>query len=232
MRGYKILYAGVFALAITLGYMVAASGTPVGAITIPAVFGLVVTALGLLQRPNSEVPADTHCTPKVANGLPLDSSTTTAIAQTVPMRFGFMLLSFSLGFCLGLVIGAKARLELWLSPHPESMQLTWLRHNLPEPPSGEAAFYWLYVQNILQERGISDDQVKALYLIQSKNWALRASINSQPVATSTTKAASATQESSTNSSGYILDEVMKQMQTGKPIVNHPPPKETPNKIPS
>jgi uncharacterized membrane protein YfcA len=49
MQPQAMLLLGIAFVAGTVGYMVGGSGTPVVSVAIPAVFGLVVTAVGLLQ---------------------------------------------------------------------------------------------------------------------------------------------------------------------------------------
>ena len=177
MNGYRLLSAGVLAIAIVLGYMVAASGTPVAAVAIPAAFGLVVAGIGLLhQTPKSAAVSVGAAPTQAEDKREASASGTPPVHRSAPMRYGVALICFALGFAGGLALGATARLDGWFSPKAQLIQFTWVRYGLAEPPSAEAALYWLYLQGVLQARGFSDDQMKALYLLQAKDWMVRAPV--------------------------------------------------------
>jgi len=222
VRGFRLLAFGIFALAVVLGYVVAASGTPVASIAIPATFGLVVAALGLVQA-HKKASAE----PMAKGSLPIEVAASDEPLNA--MRYGGALLCFALGFGAGLPVGARARLDNWFAPMPQTIELTWIRHSLPEPPSGEAAIYWLYVQSILQARGLSDNQIKVLYVLQAKDWSLRTPIGSS--SSGSQPSASVTPQVSQPKNGFILEEIMKQMQSGSPIANQPPRKAGTNAVP-
>lgn len=232
MQGFKILAAGVFALAIVLGYMVGASGTPVASLAIPAAFGLVIAGLGLLNRPLSNSDRLSNEPPlKFDAEQELNSERASLASRVAPMRYGVALLCFAAGFTVGLVVGAKARLDGWLLPASQSIQLTWIHHKLVEPPSAEAAFYWLYMQGVLQERRLSDDQIKSLYLLQAKDWTLRPPTTAFVQSQQPSLPASAASSSVPVKGGFIMEEIMKQMKNGNPIVDQPPPKVGPKALP-
>ena len=157
------------------------------------------------------------------------ASGTPPVHRSAPMRYGVTLICFALGFSGGLALGATARLDGWFSPKPQLIQFTWVRYGLAEPPSAEAALYWLYLQGVLQARGFSDDQMKALYLLQAKDWTIRA-----PVAAlfDPQKPATPASAAQGGKGGFIVEEVMRQMQqSGNPIVNQPPKKTGPTTLP-
>lgn len=227
MKGFWTLAAGVGALAIVLGFMIAASGTPVGSIAIPAAFGIAVTALGLFQTP----PIPSKPIGKEAKDEQPPASAANRLTRLAPNRLGAALLCFSVGFAGGIVLGAKARLAGWFAPTLVALEPTWLQHSLPSPPTAEAAVYWLYVQSVLQDRGVQGHHIKALYELQSRDWTIRIPRSSSPQAP-LPAASSVGPGAGAGKIGVTIDDLFRTPTTANPIANNPTPARDPSKLPS
>jgi hypothetical protein len=222
MRNHWTLAGGILAIAFVLGYVTGASGTPVGSVVIPAVFGIVLAALGLFQSPWLSKDAS-EALKSLTDGHKILIEKIDHQQKLAPLRICVALLCFSCGYMGGAYIGATARVSKWYAPSSLTFDTTWSRHKLPEPPSVDAAVYWVYVQTVLSERGLSDEELKRLYLLQSKDWTARAKVTAQPPA----PAASASLAPS-DSTLKALEEWSKQPPSStNPIANQPPQRKQP-----
>lgn len=222
MGGIATLGAGLLSLAFVLGFVVAASGTPVGAVTVPAVFGLVAAAFALVPSPwLSKAPSE----PPQADGKSQvgdKAARLLARAQDSTQRHaGVILLCFSVGFMGGIAVGARARIGEWFRAEPAPFVTTWQRQKLPSPPNADAAIYWIYLQGVLQARGLDDEQIKAMYELQSKDWTVRAPIGTGHASAPKSPSPVASVPSSQNQHESGLDEWLRQPQPKNPIANEP-----------
>jgi proteasome assembly chaperone (PAC2) family protein len=110
VREIALLLAGISAVGITLGYMVGASATPVVSVAVPAVFGLVLAALGLLQKnaPPKELLEFLKASGEDAAKIP-EIAEFRRISKQGAQRVGASLLVFSLSYIMGLAAGSLLR---------------------------------------------------------------------------------------------------------------------------
>lgn len=214
--GFALLAVGVALLALVLGFMIAASGTPVGSIAIPAAFGIAVSALGLIYPQLRDSKAEGS---KAASDQQRSHSDSRGHGHA-QAQLGIALISFSVAFAIGIYLGASARLSGWLSPAPPALDPTWHRRGLPPPPSAEAAVYWLSVQNVLQERGLKEEHIASIYELQAKDWTARISSGAS-MPSAPTPSASAVPP---GSKPTTLDDLFRGIAPpGNPIAHEPMP---------
>jgi hypothetical protein len=180
------LGAGIGSIAAVLGYMVGASQTPVASVAIPAVFGLVITSVGLISGSDidkkldslkkifgkgkiDEESLDKDKLTQVENTL---ASIQSALVKT-PELMGKMLVVFTTLYIAGLSFGTAARLHDWFVPKPPIIQrhLPWASNpNLPPPSNTSDIIDWVGLQDELLELGYTQSQIEQLYSIQVAEW--------------------------------------------------------------
>lgn len=170
MRSQFVLVAGIAFVAATIGYMTGGSGTPVVSVAIPAVFGLVVTALGLLQasQPSKELLEYLKVEGTKADQQP-EIIEYRKRSESAPLRVGVALLVFSTFYMTGVTFGAKVRIEGLLLPNREAKPFPWLDSSNP-PPSLALALEWIALQSRLSDLGYKSEQISVLYAIQVAEW--------------------------------------------------------------
>jgi hypothetical protein len=176
-----ILMIGIAFVAATVGYMAGGSGTPVAGIAIPAVFGLMVTAVGLLQavQPNKEFLEFIKAAGDKADTQP-DIVDYRQRAKSAPSRVGVALIVFSAAYLSAATLGAKVRIDGLLIAKPPAQEFPWASSKT-KPPSISAALEWMALQSRLTELGYSSNRIAQLYAIQVSEWD---SANSQSKVTS------------------------------------------------
>lgn len=170
MFGQFILLMGIACVGAALGYMVGGSASPVVAVAVPAIFGLVVTALSLMQgaKPSSEIFDLIKALGKRADAVPevIDFRNK---ARSAPARLGFSLIIFSVSFIFFATFGADARINNTLVSKPAAPTFPWAQ-SVTKPPNIIAALEWLALQGRLNELGYDDTRIKELYELQAQNW--------------------------------------------------------------
>lgn len=167
---------GIGSIAAVLGYMVGASKTPVVGVAIPAIFALVLTAVGLVSGASigkkfdavKELvnKAESSDIEKVLDAIRSET-------KTVPNRLGKVLLGFTILYAIGLLAGTRARVNNWFAPAYEQ-QLPWISSNHP-PPTASEAVDWIALQEQLIELGYNRTQIDQIYSIQVAEWNSKAS---------------------------------------------------------
>jgi hypothetical protein len=182
------LFSGVASLALCIGYMVAASDTSIASVAVPAVFGLIVTAFGLVSGATAEKKLE-EVKEIVSNLNDKVAGETVAALQTSLIAFrsdlgkvsesvGKLLIVFTLFYAIGLLVGAQVRIRRLLSPDMNARLLPW--HNTAAPPTTAEAMDWISVQEQLLAMGYSRQQIADLYQIQIKEWAKTTEIKENP----------------------------------------------------
>ena len=136
-------------LAAILGFLVGGSHSPVAGVAITAVFGMVVTATGLLGPNDRPVAHSDDPPPSKGRGR--------RITKQMYRRTGAVLLMFAVMFAAGLFGGVSVR----SSASREARTFPWDQSN--KPASAFDAVDWLVVQENLLSRGYTDQQVQELY---------------------------------------------------------------------
>jgi len=136
-------------LAATLGFLVGGSHSPVAGVAITAVFGLVVTATGLL--------ATTPRAPTASAASPAPAGAVQAVTERTYRRTGAVLLVFAVLFVAGLSGGISVR----TSSSRQARTFPWNDAN--KPANAFDAVDWLVVQENLLSRGYTEQQVQELY---------------------------------------------------------------------
>lgn len=148
---YLWLYIGVSSTAVALGYMVGASVSPVVASVIPAVFGLVLVAFGVLKdhglRVGVEDKGTTAVEPEKAN-----------LASRAGIRpLGIMLTVFAISYLGAAILGTEIRARASVA----EQQFPWTEKN--RPTKRKTVLEWLVVQERLVAYGYTPDQVRQVY---------------------------------------------------------------------
>ena len=165
-----LLLLGIAFVAATVGYMAGGSGTPVASVAIPAVFGLVVTALGLLQaaQPNKDLLEYLKSSGEKADTQP-DIVEYRKRTKSAPARIGIALIVFSSAYLVAATFGAKVRIDNVLAPKKEAREFPWAKSDT-KPPTIAAALEWMALQARLNELGYETDRISVLYAIQVAEW--------------------------------------------------------------
>jgi len=137
--------------AVSIGYMVGASNSPVvGSIT-PAVFGIVIFALGVLKI--QKTTGSEHA--QVPGSPSMDVS-------VIPLRsvrqLGIMLTLFSISYFGAALLGTEIRA---LAVAKKSPELPWAANS--EPNNLDTALQWLVIQKRLEAYGYTPGQVRQVY---------------------------------------------------------------------
>jgi hypothetical protein len=140
------LYIGLSSMAITLGYMVGASNSPVVGTAITALFGLGVAAVGIVKDKRSAA------TEEQANTVPVQRSSNWMRST------GIMLTIFALTFLVATVGGTFVRT---VATRPSVTPLPW--NGSAPPASARGALEWLVIQRRLLAYGYTIDQVQNFY---------------------------------------------------------------------
>lgn len=208
MRNNLILLLGIAAIAAPLGFMVGGSATPVVGIALPAIFGLVATAIGLFQ---TTWPSKEHAELVVLASTNADirshlESMKSRLAST-PRNIGLALILFSAAYTSSAILGIRARTEDWFSvPQPEAPEFPWASSK--KPPTIESALQWIVLQADLRTAGYTDLQISTLYEIQSSQWdVIKNTTTASQKADDKTKSQEANQPSLINP--YVLEHNLK-----------------------
>lgn len=170
MKSDSILALGVASVGATLGYMVGGSASPVVGVAVPAIFGLVVASLGLLQanQPSKEFLEFLKTHGESANSLPEVAEYRSRV-RMAPARLGVLLMVFSAAYLVAATIGAKVRIGKLLVPSIPAAAFPW-DANTTKPATIAEALQWLALQSRLIELGYNDDRIRELYGIQAVEW--------------------------------------------------------------
>jgi len=170
MRDHLLLTLGVGTVGATLGYMVGGSATPVVSVAVPAIFGLVVTAVGLMQaaQPSKALLELLKTLGDKADKLP-EIADFRARQRTAPARIGITLIAFSLMYLAGATVGASVRASNVLAPTQTAPAFPWSLSDV-KPPTISAALQWLTLQGRLRELGYDETRIRELYEIQISEW--------------------------------------------------------------
>ena len=136
------LYTGITATAVSLGYLVGASNSPVAGSAITAIFGLGIAAIGVFKERNSQV----------------EPGTAAVLSSGALRSAGIMLTIFSLTY-LAAILGSsivRARVS-----QPVKVPVPWSAHATPSTP--QSALQWLVVQRRLMAYGYTPEQIQKLY---------------------------------------------------------------------
>ena len=165
-----LLLFGIASVAATVGYMAGGSATPVASIAIPAVFGLVVTALGLLQAPQ---PSKELLEYLKSAGEKADSQQDIVEyrkrTKSAPSRIGLALVVFSCAYLAAATFGAKVRIDNLLVPKKDAREFPWAKSDT-KPPTINAALEWMALQARLHDLGYDESRIATLYAIQVAEW--------------------------------------------------------------
>ena len=170
MSPQRVLLIGIAFVAAALGYMVGGSGSPVASVAIPAVFGLVATALGVLQaaNPTKELleylkaeGANADCLPEI-----VDYRERT---RQAPARIGIALIVFSACYVGAATVGAKVRIDNSLATKRTAQPFPWSDSGT-KPPTIAAALEWMALQARLSELGYDSRKIAELYTLQVAEW--------------------------------------------------------------
>jgi len=168
---------GIGATGLVVGFMVGGSATPVGSVAVPAVFGLIMAGVALLQ------PLGTKEIVEALQKAIADPNRLTS--ELDPLRkadedrrnnarrsMGKMLLVFALLYTVGMILGGLARTQHWLAASINENPIPW-KGSSTQPPSVATALEWVFVQRRLLEYGYKPEDVRALYAVQEAEWKRR-----------------------------------------------------------
>lgn len=153
------LFLGIALFASFLGYLLGASSTPVAGVFLTA-------ALGILASVGSLLPAFLRKT-EVAN-----SPSETAISTNSMLALtGQVIVVFAVFLIGGTTVGTKLRLNFIeytaFQPEPDSSavfgKFPW--NETSKPRNGQEAIDWCMTQNTLISMGLSEEQIREIYLI-------------------------------------------------------------------
>lgn len=170
MPALLTLLLGIASVAAIVGYMAGGSGTPVASVAIPAVFGLVVTALGLLQasQPSKDLLEFLKSEGEKGDSQQ-DIKEYRRRVKSAPGRIGIALIVFSGAYLAGATFGAKVRIDGLLVSKPAAREFPWASSDT-KPPTIAAALEWMALQARLSELGYSTNRISDLYSIQVAEW--------------------------------------------------------------
>jgi hypothetical protein len=226
-----ILLIGIAFVAATVGYMAGGSGTPVAGIAIPAIFGLMVTAVGLLQavQPSKEFLEFIKAAGDKAD-TQQDIVDYRQRARSAPSRVGVALIVFSAAYLSAATFGAKVRIDGLLISNLQAQEFPWAS-NKTKPPSISAALEWMALQSRLTELGYSSNRIAQLYAIQVAEWDatnVQSKVTAVVVKTVDGKQNSGITDAAAN--GDFFKEIVKQNTVKGTPFTHQPPKELIDKV--
>ena len=223
---------GVGFVGLTVGYMAGGSASPVISVAIPAVFGLVVTAVGLLQavQPNKDYVELVRTYGEEAKNIP-EIAEYRSRAKAAPANVGIALVVFCICYLSAATIGAKVRIEGLLVTKIAPPAFPWAKSAIA-PPTIESALEWIALQSKLRSLGYADQRIQSLFEIQVLEWQARAAAKQR-----TPDGSAVPNPPSTAASGARLssDELLKQwFQLPEAVRSNPfanqPPKELRDKL--
>lgn len=221
MHGQIILTLGVAFVGAVLGYMVGGSASPVVSVAIPAIFGLAMMALGLMQPslPNKEI-----LELLIAHGDKVDSIPEVvdnrSRAKTAPRRIGVSLITFSIAYLIAATLGSKVRIDNLLTSKVNAPPFPWETSKV-KPENISIALEWIALQGRLRDLGYDDSQIDALFELQVQDWKNRVAITNSPCLDSDKPT---TNNSKAPNNIPSLENLLKQTEApkGKPFANQPP----------
>jgi len=149
--------------------MVGGSATPVVAIAVPAVFGLVVTAVGMMHTaPSRELVEAIKALGEKSDTVP-EIVDFRARQRHAPARIGLALMAFSLAYLGGATLGASVRINHYLVTTTPASAFPWTSTDL-KPPTLDLALQWIALQSRLHELGYDENKIRELYAIQITEW--------------------------------------------------------------
>jgi DNA-binding transcriptional MerR regulator len=182
---------GIGSIALVVGYMVGGSQTPVVSVAVPAVFGLVITALGFIGGSSAgkkiDEIKDLLPLAKVEGSAKVEGGAEAADAELLrqverkltsikkelslsPERIGKLLVVFTSFYVAGLAFGTYARITNLYAPSPVR-QLPWAdAANGRRPPTSADAIDWVTLQEQLLSLGYNKAQIAEIYSIQAEEW--------------------------------------------------------------
>jgi hypothetical protein len=131
-------YIGICTFSLVLGLLIGASQTPVVGVFITGIVGLIVTAVGIFYN-NRDTSVEKISNVKDYKGL------------------GKTLFFFSLLLIIGAYLGVQYRAGLY----KQKGNFIWTNEN--PPSSVYEALDWIRVNEILKEKGYSENQIRQLY---------------------------------------------------------------------
>jgi hypothetical protein len=172
-----VLLLGISAIAAPLGFMVGGSATPVVGAILPAIFGLVIAAVGLYQikfpsKDQLELFTELQKNELLTQYL----KTIKDYQEKAPLKVGLILLVFGIVYQLGAITGITARTHQWFLPKQKvAPEFPW--SSSTRPVSTDAAFKWITFQSGLLALGYTNEQIRELYQIQVSEWETLKAIN-------------------------------------------------------
>lgn len=165
-----VLLLGISAIAAPLGFMVGGSATPVVGIILPAIFGLVVTAVSLYptkfpSKEQLEIFTELQKNELLTQYLELIKDQ----QSKAPLKIGLILIVFGVVYQLGAITGITARTHQWFLPEQKvAPKFPWSLSKTPV--STATAFEWITLQSGLLTLGYTNEQISELYQIQVSEW--------------------------------------------------------------
>ena len=161
------LLSGLAAVAFAVGYMAGGSRTPVVATLVPAVAGLVVTALGLLgANPLKRAAASLKAREAQPPGEE-DERILARLKEEVAVArelVGKGMVVFVTAYLPGMLLGSLARVNGWMlfeRTSPLSEAWGWNEQN--SITDLELALDWILLRQQLGDLGCTDDEIAALF---------------------------------------------------------------------
>jgi hypothetical protein len=230
MNNQLVLSLGVASIGATIGYMVGGSSSPVVSVAIPAIFGLVVTGIGLMQvaTPNKDLLEFIKAHGSDAETVP-EIKTYRTESKKAPGRIGLTLIVFSVAYLAAATLGAKVRIDNWLVTHHSAPAFPWASKET-KPPTIEGALEWIALQHRLRDLGYAEKNILELYDIQVKEWKAiaNAPVRAPIVQVDPKPAAQATPliDPKPSAGGVDLDKYFKDLERrkGNPFAHQPPSK--------
>jgi hypothetical protein len=154
MLKYVTLFIGLFFFSVVTGLMIGLSESAVVGVFVTSVFGVLVAMVGIFQLKASGAY-------KFLSDISLN-------------KFGVGLISFSFGLAIGVFMGIFIRTGYFedtvTSPAKTSAatktELVWQSGIAPE--SVYEALDWIIIQQLLLDRGYSNEQIKEIYNLRKK----------------------------------------------------------------
>lgn len=156
-----IFLSGLGSTSLCIGFMIGASSTPVVAVIVPVLFGLVTTSIGLFQNHDLKISSNESEVSKLVDGL-----------ASKQKQAGLILIVFSMSYMIGLGSGIGARVGEWHRIFIKSTKIDaspkrlfpWEGNIKEQPKSIENTLNWICLQEKLIKMGYTHEQVKKLYM--------------------------------------------------------------------
>jgi hypothetical protein len=157
----KFFTLGFFCLSLLLGYVAAASASPVVSSFLPALVGVAISILTALTIRKEAAKPDQ---------APVADAAYTSLASTAHLRFGgILLLLFVVGFIFGSILGALSRSHQWFTRSSIRKEFPWDSNHTP--PSTELVLCWISIEGKMLDAGFKIDQVRDVYNAFAKQYA-------------------------------------------------------------